>query len=101
MQQSQQPDTAGHTKPTGNGGKLEGTLPAYFKGDRNKAAQFAAEWQLYWNINHHTKSMKNPFKRVSVALTRIRGLKVDHWVLQQIDELKENECLYGKRDELL
>jgi len=67
-------------KHEGGNGKLEGTPPTQFEGDRGKAQDFLKEFQLYRNINNEAKSMVEPFKRVSITLTRIRGPLVNDWV---------------------
>ena len=77
-----QQDTGEERQETPKGSKngLEGTPPAMFEGNRSKAQDFLKEFRIYWNINDESKSMVVPFKRVSIALARIRGPLVDDWV---------------------
>ena len=89
-----------HGGSNGNG-KLEGTPPTPFEGDRSKAQDFLKEFHLYRNINNEAKSMVEPFKRVSVALTRIRGPLVNDWVMDQLEKLELRRTLRGPNNEYL
>ena len=71
-----------NTVSNGGNGKLEGTAPTTFEGDWSKAQDFLREFQIYQNINSKARCMTIPFKRVSVALTRIRGPLVNDWVAE-------------------
>jgi hypothetical protein len=49
--------------------------------------RFITEFGLFRLINHRNPVITNPKRRVALALTYIRGPKVDAWVSQQYDAL--------------
>ena len=68
-------------------GALMGTPPATFDGDRSRADQFITQFGLFRIVNGGNAVITNPKRRVALALTYIRGPKVDAWVSQQYDAL--------------
>ena len=78
---------AGRTKSSPTNGDLEGFPPTTFDGDRSKTDDFITEFGLYRIINEEHPIITNPKRRVALALTYIRGPKVDAWVSQQYDAL--------------
>ncbi|KAN0116491.1 hypothetical protein V8E52_005872 [Russula decolorans] len=74
---------------------LIGTPPTTFDGDRSKADGFITQFGLFRIINDRNPVITNPKRRVALALTYIRGPKVDAWVAQQYDALstKANHAL--------
>ena len=66
---------------------LIGSPPTTFDGDRSKADQFITQFGLFRIINDRNAVITNPKRRVALALTYIRGPKVDAWVAQQYDAL--------------
>ena len=66
---------------------LIGAPPTTFDGDRSKADGFITQFGLFRIINDRNPVMTNPKRRVALALTYIRGPKVDAWVAQQYDAL--------------
>ena len=77
---------------------LIGTPPTTFDGDRSKADAFVTQFGLFRLINDRNPIITNPKRRVALALTYIRGPKVDAWVTQQYDALstKTNHALARK-----
>ena len=77
---------------------LIGTPPTTFDGDRSKADAFVTQFGLFRLINDRNPIITNPKRRVALALTYIRGPKVDAWVTQQYDALstKANQALARK-----
>jgi hypothetical protein len=73
----------------GEGGRLEGDPPQRYDGDRTKTRQFVKEFQLWWRLNRRHKKMKLPADRVALALTYIKGPKVNNWVYRQIELLSK------------
>jgi hypothetical protein len=64
--------------------------PQPFDGDRTKAEAFLRELRLYMMANQGVPGFESPIRRVAIALTFIKGLKVDGWVeamLQAIEQL--------------
>jgi Retrotransposon gag protein len=73
--------------PTKENENLIGVPPITFDGDRSKADQFITQFGLFRIINDKNSVITNPKRRVALALTYIRGPKVDAWVSQQYDAL--------------
>jgi hypothetical protein len=71
-------------------GDLIGNPPITFDGDRSKADRFITQFGLFHIINERNSVITNPKRRVALALTYIRGPKVDAWVGQQYDALSRN-----------
>jgi len=59
-----------------------------FDGDRSKMNHFLTRFGLFRMINKTHVVFTNPMRRVALALTYIRGPKVDAWVSQQFDVLR-------------
>ena len=82
----------GGGNPGGGGGgnpnpphdKLSGQQPTIFDGDRQKSEAFMQEWNIYWGINRFTPQMVNPFSRVLMFLSFIKGDKVHEWTQAQL-----------------
>ena len=64
--------------------KLSGQQPIIFEGDRRKSEAFMQEWNIYWGINWFTPQMNNPFSRVLMFLSFIKGDKVQEWTQSQL-----------------
>jgi len=64
--------------------------PQPFDGERTKAEAFLRELRLYMMANQGVPGFESPIRRVAIALTFIKGLKVNGWVeamLQAIEQL--------------
>jgi hypothetical protein len=68
-------------------GDLIGNPPRIFNGDRCKTDKFITEFHLFHTMNDTHAVITNPMKRVALALSYIRGPKVDDWVSQQRNAL--------------
>jgi len=77
----------GITKNSSINGDLIGHPPIIFDGDRSKADQFITQFRMLSIINNTHAVIINPMQRVVLALTYIRGPKVDDWVSQQYNAL--------------
>jgi hypothetical protein len=88
-QQSVQLPAVGITEnsPSTTNENLIGAPPTTFDGDRSKADGFITQFGLFRIINDRNPVITNPKRRVALALTYIRGPKVDAWVSQQYDAL--------------
>jgi hypothetical protein len=64
-----------------------------FDGDWAKTNQFIREFGLYRIVNLDNATIISPFWRVALALTFMRGPKVDDWVVQYIDHVSTK--VYG------
>jgi len=67
---------------------MKGQPPTIFNGMRLKTNQFMTEFQLWWIINNRSETMHNPFERIALCLSFIRGPKVDNWITGKIDQLR-------------
>jgi hypothetical protein len=75
--------------PASSNDGLFGNPPSIFSGSRNKSGGFLLEFRLYQLVNNCTEIMMSSFLRVLLALSYIRGPKVDHWTQTMFDELVE------------
>ena len=66
---------------------MRGHPPEIFDGQRKNTAKFVKEFGLWKLCNMRNEGMANPFARVALALSYIKGPNVDNWVAQQIDEV--------------
>ena len=71
----------------GANGAMKGHAPKIFDGQRKNAAKFMREFGLWKICNVQNEAMINPFQRIALALSYMKGPKVDDWVLQQGDNL--------------
>jgi len=72
--------------PNANGA-MKGHAPEIFDGQRKNAAKFIRELGLWKICKIRNEAMTNPFQRVALALSYMKGPKVDDWVLQQGGQL--------------
>jgi hypothetical protein len=68
-------------------GDLNGVPPTIFDGDQSKVQRFVTQFGLFWIVNETNPVISNPKRRVALALTYIRGPRVDNWVSQQFNAL--------------
>ncbi len=57
-----------------------GSLPRIFNGDRQQADAFINELLTYICINTGVTRFESPMRKIAMALTYIKGDKVDRWV---------------------
>jgi len=69
--------------PGGGNGSLRGHPPEMFDGTRKNADKFIREFDLWRVCNLRNEAVTNPFMRVALALSYIKGPRVDDWVFQQ------------------
>ena len=69
-------------------GPMKGHAPECFDGQRKNAAKFMGEFRLWRICNIRNESMINPFQRIALVLTYMKGPKVDDWVRQQGHKLE-------------
>jgi len=94
LQNAQLP--VGITENSLTNGVLIGTPPITFDGDRSKTDRFITQFGLFRIINDRNTVITNPKRRVALALTYIRGPKVDDWVSQQFNALSTK--VFGDAD---
>ena len=78
--------TATLTTPTSNG-KLAGLPPTVFTGDRTESNKFLKEFKQWRLLNRDHNEMKQPYNRVLMALTYIKGPRVEDWQEARLEEL--------------
>ena len=79
--------------------RLEGNPPETFNGDRNQSDKFLRQYELYYMLNEDTQQMKNPYNRVIMGLSFMRGQKIDDWVDGQISDVRVKKLSRGADDE--
>ena len=60
--------------------KQASMTPQPFDRDRTKAEVFLRELRLYMMANQEVPGFKSPIRHIAIALTFIKGPKVDRWV---------------------
>ncbi len=68
--------------------KPMGSLPRIFDGDRARADTFLTKYLGYLMLNQGVPGFKSPIRQVAMALTLIKGKKVDLWVKNMLDSLR-------------
>jgi len=68
--------------------KAMGSLPRIFNGDRTRAKAFLTEFLGYLILNQGVPGFESPIRQVALALTLIKGEKVNLWVRNMIDTLR-------------
>ena len=71
-------------QPAQGDGKPMGTLPTIFEGDCSKAESFLWEFSTYLLVNYDFPALASFIKRIAIALTCIKGPKVNWWMQQQL-----------------
>ena len=71
-------------------------MPTVFDGDHSKSDQFLWEFWILMLLNHGHHAMATPLDRIGVALSYIRGKKVNDWVeltLNKVDHALQQGVL--------
>jgi hypothetical protein len=74
--------------PQGTSETIKGAPPEVFKGERSQTSKFMLQFQIWWMVNNRAEAMINPFQRIALCLSFIRGKKVDRWVEEKINQLR-------------
>ena len=74
-------------QPAQGDGKPMGALPTIFEGDCSKAESFLREFSTYLLVNYDVPALTSFIKRIAIALTCIKGPKVNQWMQQQLEWL--------------
>jgi hypothetical protein len=75
-------------------GSLKGAPPDEFDGTRTNSETFVDAFLIYWKINRNNQVMKEPYSRVLMALSFMKGTKIRDWVKSQmaiLDDKVENK----------
>jgi len=65
-----------------------GSLPRIFNGDRTRADAFLTRYLGYLMLNQGVLGFESPIRQVAMALTLIKGEKVNLWVKNMLDSLR-------------
>ena len=85
-----QVNVATTTTSTNEGrGTLKGSPPKEFDGTRSESETFADDFVIYWKINRANSIMKEPYSRVLMALSFMKGTKVRDWTRAQVKKLDQ------------
>jgi hypothetical protein len=68
---------------------LQGTAPMIFTGKCSLSKTFMHDFKIYKIMNPLANVMNQPYTHVTMALSLIRGLKVDDWVDEQLNDLEQ------------
>ena len=74
-------------QPAQGDGKPMGALPMIFEGDCSKAESFLREFSTYLLVNYDIPGLASFIKRITIALTCIKGPEVNQWMQQQLEWL--------------
>ena len=74
-------------QPAQGNGKPMGALPMIFEGDCSKAESFLREFSTYLLVNYDIPALTSFIKRITIALTCIKGPEVNQWTQQQLEWL--------------
>ena len=86
QQQGQQQAPAQVAVANGNGA-LKGNPPVHFTGERTKSRGFLNAFNLYKETNRNNETMKNPYSRVTTALTYMTSDLMESWKEDQLRQL--------------
>ncbi len=81
-----------HTTETtskGGRGSLKGSPPKEFDGTRSKSETFGDDFSIYQRINRKNQVMKEPYSRVLMAMSFMKGPKIQDWVRAQMRALND------------
>jgi hypothetical protein len=76
-------------QPSNGTGGLKGLAPSIFYGDRNRSDLFLKEFKQWKMINRNADEMKVPYNRVLMALSYIKGERVNDWQEEQLNKLDQ------------
>ncbi len=85
------------TTNKGGYGSLKGSPPKEFDGTRSKSETFGNNFSIFWRINQKNQVMKEPYSRVLMAMSFMKGPKIQDWVRAQMRALdnKVNSTKWG------
>jgi hypothetical protein len=74
--------------PQGTSEAMKGAPPDIFNGEWSQMNKFMLQFQIWWMVNNRAEAMINPFQRITLCLSFIRGKRVDRWVKEEINQLR-------------
>jgi hypothetical protein len=85
--------TTATTTTTTTNGKLAGLPPTVFTGEQTESNKFLKEFKQWQLLNRNHIKMKQADNRVLMALTYIKGPKVNDWQEAQLEELESSNLI--------
>jgi hypothetical protein len=97
QQQGTQQQAAPAMAAATNEGALKGNPPTPFTGERSKSRGFLNAFNLFKETNCHNETMRNPYSRVTSALTYMTSDLMESWKEDQLQQL-QNRVAAGTLD---
>jgi hypothetical protein len=72
-----------------SGNSLKGSKPKDFDSSRKESENFWDDFETHWKINRKNNTMKEPYSRVLMATSFMKGEKVRDWVCAQRKPLQK------------
>ena len=57
-----------------------------FDGSRSKSDVFIQEFELYMNVNEDNHAIIQPYRRIFLALSYMKGPKINDWVRMMAEQ---------------
>ena len=84
------------TKKDDEGKGLKGgSPPKNFAGDQKDSERFLEEFTVYWKLNRKALLMKEPYSRVLMVISYMKGEKNRNWNKKQVKSLDERVDDFG------
>jgi hypothetical protein len=74
---------------------LKGNKPNEFDRLRKDSETFLDDFNVYWKINRKNETMKEPYSRVLMAISFMKGPKVRDWTRAQVKDLDDKIDIQG------
>jgi hypothetical protein len=74
--------------PQGTSEAMRGAPPDIFNGEWSQTSKFMLQFQIWWMVINRAEAIINPFQRITLCLSFIRGKRVDRWVEEKINQLR-------------
>jgi len=82
-------DEAQSSTNEGGQGSLKGSPPKEFDGTRSKSETFGDDFSIYQRINGKNQVMKESYSRALMAMSFMKGPKVQNWIRAQMRALDD------------
>ena len=68
---------------------MKGATPKAFSGDRKDSERFLEEFDIFREVNRENKTIKEPYSRVLIALSYLKGDKIKNWRHMQLAAIRK------------
>ena len=69
---------------------MKGATPKTFNGDRKDSERFIEEFDIFWEVNRDNKTMKEPYSRILMLLSYLKGDKIKNWRRMQLAKIRKS-----------